>query len=367
MRTDAAVVGGGIIGSAIGYELARSGLSVSLFDSRALYGGATLAAAGLLVSGRGVAVGPLQSLTEESLALYPAWVAELERNAGVEVGFHSNAVLRVARNEREARVLVEAVERALQRGRRAQWLSPAAAAESEPLIEGVACVGAARFENEGFVNVSRLVAVLRAGIRRFGGVIFSSTVTRAVRTGPFWELKADFAEVQTEHLVLAGGFHSLPLAQQIGIALPLYPVRGLSFCVCGTSRLSRALTIGGLQIVPQSRTEVVVGSTVEREECRPAIAPKRLGELRDRSNAICPWLREGRVSAVRCGIRPASRIGRPIVGAVPGYANVVVAVGHYRSGLALAPLTAKTVQEVILGSPANEASRFFAWPRGEMR
>lgn len=368
MRTDVAVVGGGIIGSAIGYELARSGLSVRLFDSPALRGQATSAATGVLVAGRGrAAPGSLQSLIEESLALYPSWAAELEQSAGKEVGFHSNAVLRLALNEREARVLEGAMDWALRHGKRAEWLSSAAAAELEPLLRGVLCVGAARFENEGFVATSRLVAALRTGIERFGGTIVSSTVTQAVHTGRHWELQADSVRVRADHLVLAGGFSSALLAQRMDIALPLYPVRGVSFSVSGVPRLSQALILGGLQVVPQSLTEVMVGSTVERDEHLPAIAVVRLGELRHRSSAICPWLKEGSILSVRCGIRPASRIGRPIVGAVPGYSNVVVAVGHYRSGLALAPLTAKTVLENLSGGPASEVSRFFAWPPDETR
>src|SRR5712692_9650238 len=93
---DVAVVGAGVVGGSIAYELARRGASVTLLDSRGAGLGATQAAAGMLVPyiegfGR-----PLLALAARSLGMYDAFIERVARDSGIGVGYQRTGSLQVA-------------------------------------------------------------------------------------------------------------------------------------------------------------------------------------------------------------------------------------------------------------------------------
>ncbi|MCX8073470.1 MAG: FAD-binding oxidoreductase [Candidatus Binatia bacterium] len=363
MACEVAILGGGVIGSAIAYELASVGLSVVLFDDPCTVGQATRAATGLLVAGRSRTRASLQTRAiEMSLRLWTRWAKALEREASVQIGYRAGSVLRLPESPKEAENLRAAVDRASESGDTAAWLPPGAVAEMEPLVEPVARMGAAQFKSEGTVLADRLVCALRVASSRKGTVVLSEAVREVVRRGLAWEVRSAATTLSAKEIIIAAGIYSMDLAQRAGVCLPLYPVRGVGMCARVDRAPKFAVALRSLQVVPRSAVEVNIGASAERGEGNAVIVSAVLSELRKRSVSRLPWLGQSIVQTVSCGIRPASLLGRPIVSRVPGAPGLSVAVGHYRSGLALAPLTASVVREIVLGKPRSDVADFFAWP-----
>ncbi len=363
MRCDVVIVGGGIIGSAAAYELASQGVDVTVFDDPLSLGKATRAATGLLVVGRGQRVRTEHAqLLQLSLALFEPWIRGLEKRAGKELGFRRGSVLRVARTERESTRLRLAVELAVSRGEEAEWFTAEQVREAEPLLAEVEQYGAARFEIEAVVEPERLLDALRRGCQTLGVRILPEFVKGLEPTGLGWRVYGEERKVETDKVVLAAGFASIPLAQSLGLSLPLIPVRGISIAAVVPLKAQFAFTYAGLQVVPRQGTKVVVGSTLEKHEGLPVIAPAKLAELKRQSQSFFPWMARRIAVEVRCGVRPGSAIGRPIVAKVPRYPGLSVAVGHYRSGVVLAPLTGQTIREILFSERLSGASLVWRWP-----
>lgn len=363
MRYDVAIVGAGIIGSAAAYELAARGLAVVLFDALQAAGKATLAATGLLVGGHGANVdSESASLLRLSLRLFEPWVLALEQELGERLGYERGGVLRVAATDREAMRLMRAVEFAVKRGEDAQWLTEEQAREQEPLLAQATQRGVARFVTEGKVDPGRLLCGLQRIAVKLGVWLLPEAVTKLERVGARWRVRGEAHVVEANEVVLAAGFASVRLAEALGISLPLYPVRGVSFECVVPSPVPSALTCSRVQVVSRAGMKLVVGSTLEKNQSQPIIAPRALAELKRQCAKAFPWMGRASIVKARCGIRPGSKIGRPVVGRVPRYHGLTVAVGHYRSGLVLAPLTSRTIREIVLGEPLSGASEFWRWP-----
>ncbi len=363
MRYDVAIVGGGVIGSAAAYELSSRGVGVVVFDDPRAPARATSAATGLLVVGRG---GREQTeharLAELSLQLFELWVGTLERELGEDFGFRRGHVLRVAQTDREAAKLLRAVEVAVKHGGKARWLSAEEVRGAEPLLTGMPQSGAAIFETEATIDPERFLWGLRKISCRRGGQIILEPVRALRQVGFRWRVEGEERSVEVEEVVLAAGFRSMDLAESLGLSLPLYPVRGVAFASVAPREARFAVTCAGLQMVPREGQKVLVGSTVEKDEYSPVVAPAVLAALKRQLAALFPWLEQATTIQVRCGIRPGSKIRRPIVGRIPRYSGLSVAVGHYRSGLALAPLTAQTIREILFHEPSSGASEVWRWP-----
>lgn len=362
MSYDVAIVGGGVIGAAIAYELAANGVTTIVFDDPAALGKATAAATGLLLEGtRGPRDGRHASGLAASLAMYPAWVEELERQSGVHVGYKPGRVLRVALDAHEECRLRRWAEQQSSCDNGVRWLSAADVVQRELWLEGTVR-GALWHASEATVEPGALLSALWLGSARGGVALVRSRVVRLSPIGRGWEIEAQERHVSASEVVLAAGYHTAELAAGLGVSLPLRPVRGTAYAVRPGFRSAHAVLARNLRLVPRPSGDLIVGSTVEPGVADPRIGTHELAELRARSEEFFPVLRGIPIVAVWTGIRPGTPVRHPIVARVPQRPGLVIATGHHRSGFALAPLTAKVVREILCGAPDTDAGRLFAWP-----
>ena len=353
------IAGAGIIGCAIAYELSRRGVSCLLLDGRRVGMAATNAAAGILA--------PLAEFRRPdtlvnfglaSLRLYPAWVQRLrEEVPDIDVEFALDGVLRVAFDEEELAELRAGLRYRGKLGLELVELDRALIREVEPRLApdvagGLLCTQEGQVSNQLFT-----LALSRAAQSRGARVIEDCPVlgfrTRDGRVASVRTPQGDFA---CDHLVLAAGPWTRPLAGKLGVEVPTRPVRG-QMVALGRMVTPIRYVIWGPRgyLVPRANGLVFAGATVEEAGFRIRTTKRGLTQVRQAAFELVPQLRHAREHFSWAGLRPGSPDGLPILGPLPGWANVTVATGHFRSGILLAPITGELIAEAIVDARTPEA------------
>lgn len=350
---DTVVVGGGVIGLAVAYDLARRGARTIVLDRGQPAGVASLAAAGMLapVSEAEVATEAVLQLGLDSLALYPDWIAGIEECSGIDVGYRADGTLWVAVHRDEAAELAHFEETLARRGLAFERLAAAALWEREPRLSPRTLAGLS-VVNDLQVDPRLLCIGLRASIGRLGGAVRSGCEVERVRsdggglrvTGI--EGSTPIAIAAANVVVAAGAWASSGLKLPVK-GLAVRPVRGQIVRLRGEPVLQRVLRTSDCYLVPRADGELLVGSTVEEQGFDATPTAGAVHDLLRHAREIVPAIYDLTFEGVSVGLRPAFADHLPAIGAteVPG---LYLALGHFRSGILLAPVTAKLLAQCIL-------------------
>jgi len=342
---DVLVVGAGVIGLAIAREAARAGMSVRLFDRGEPGGEASGASAGILAAQlEAHEPGPMLPPALASRALYPALVAALRNESGLDVDLRRDGALVVARGAAMADELERAFHFQRAQGLAVERLDAAALRRAEPALTETALFGL-RLPDEASLDPALLVRALRLAVERAGVDIAARTEVAALRvaggrvTGV---VSTDGAAHPAGAVVVAAGAWSGALAGP-GIAPPpSEPVRGQIVAFAAPGLIRHVLHDGARYLVPRSDGRVLAGSTMERAGFDRRVTAEGLAHLAAAALALVPGLATAAFHSTWAGLRPAAPDGLPIIGpaAVPG---LLYATGHLRNGIVLAPLTARAI------------------------
>ncbi len=354
---DVIVVGGGVIGAAIAYALTRQGIACLLLEGGTLGRGASEASAGIVSPPSSSAI-PAErlELARRSFQAYPWLVAAVQEDSGLDVGYRQWGELLVAETEDEVASLRELAAWQASAGFESEWVDGKTAWEIEPLLpEGI--LGALLADEGGSLVVQRLVWALALAAAKRGARV----VERAPVAG--FEVEGErVSAVRTPQgrytagqVVLAAGAWTGQLAGQLGRLLPTLPVKGqMTLIAGGTTMLHHILgrADGAGYLVPRTDGLVWAGSTKERDEWDTRVTPAGIARCLWLVERLAPELMEGELLSMGAGLRPGTPDDEPIIGPLPGYRNVWIAAGHYRTGVQLAPATADlVVQGILSGAP----------------
>ena len=355
---DVIVVGAGIIGCAIGRELARRGARVRLIDARAVGAGATHASAGVLAPYiEAHEHGPLLDLTVRSLAMYDRFIADVRSESGLPVEFRRCGTLEIAVDDAAVARQRDAQEQYARAGVDLQGLAPDALRRREPALPDT-IAGALLVPAHGYVAVAQLTDALSWAAMRHGAEIETAhRVTAIRRSGSRIEVMTDDGTIWTaDAVVIASGSWSGQLGLAEPAAYAIRPVRGqLLRLTWHGSRLTHVIWGPDCYVVPWLDGTVLVGATMEEvgfDERTTAAG------VRDLLDAVCELIPEAwRASFVeaRAGLRPATADGLPIIGRSSEIDAVFYATGHFRNGILLAPLTAQLAADLILEGTRDPA------------
>lgn len=350
------IVGGGVVGCAIAFRLARDGCRVVLVERDAPGGGASGAAAGMIAPQAEAGAGsPLLDLGLRSRDIYPDWVEEIRALSGRDPGYRAAGLVVAALTEAEAEELAERRRWQSARGLRAEPVDRTAIVArfgevGEEIREGM------HLPDEAVVNPRRLVAGLAAGAERAGAEIRTGQGVRdiVVRSGCVRGVRIGEDRLAADLVILAAGCWTPRLARQVPDLPPVEPVRGqLVELVAGKAAPGCVLYTSAGYVVPRGE-HVVVGSTSERAgfDDRPTAAG--VEQLLSVASRLLPRLATAPFVSAWAGLRPDSPDGLPTIGfsEVPG---LLIATGHYRNGILLAPVTAELVADLVAGREPRQA------------
>jgi len=341
MAVDCLVIGGGVIGLTTAWRLAQQGFSVRVCDQSTPGREASWAGAGIMPPGYPGGLGdPLTQLTAQACALWPQLSAELLDATGIENEFHPCGGLELSLGTREDLLEYRHCWTAI--GARTQWLEPGEVQELEPAFSG----SEAAFllpDLSQVRNPRHLRALLRAC--ELAGVLITPDcpVTGwTSRNGRLDAAVTPTSEIAAGQFIVTAGAWSSQLLAQAGVAMEIVPVRGQIVLLEPSSvKLTRVIERDRRYIVPRRDGRILIGSTEEQTGFEKGNTEAGIAGLLEFAATICPALRSAPVEKCWSGLRPCAVRGRPFIGPVPGWENLLVATGHFRSGLHLSPVTAE--------------------------
>jgi glycine oxidase len=377
---DAVFVGGGVIGLASAWRAAQGGARVCVLERAEPPAGATNVAAGMLAP-----VGELSFGEPELLAMmlaaaqsWPEFVTELEAASGVRIGYLANGALVVALDRDEAGELRRRHELQQELGLATEWLTPRRCRELEPGLT-TSFVGGVHAPGDASVDPRRLALALAAALHEAGGELRTGTeVVDAIwdgkrlvgiRTAPAGAGPVDAcppyvdkrrpgscaaAEIYADAVVLCNGAWSgqtpwLPPEARP----PVRPVKGevieLQPREDGPPVATRNIASERIYLVPRDDGRLIIGATQEERGFDTTVTAGGVHELLREAYRVLPDVAEMEVAGMIAGLRPGSPDNLPIVGrgAIEG---LVLATGHFRSGIFLAPITAEAVAATLSGT-----------------
>ena len=349
-KPDITVVGAGIIGCAVAYELGRRGAHVRVLDCRDVGCGATQASAGVLAPFiEADCPGPLRSLGVRSLEMYDEFVADVVADSGNDVPYERTGTLEVATDEASLSRLERAWKGLTADGVDCRLLGRTELREAEPHLGDAAC-GALLLPSHGYVGAVALTAALcRAGARH--GVSFlTSRVARRVSAGGVGiAIETTEGPETSDAVVLAAGSWAGRVAVDGEAPLPIRPVRGqLLRLMWSGNPLVRVIWSPHCYVVPWRDGSVLVGATVEEVGFDEGATVSGVSTLLDAVSHLLPATQDAGFDQVRVGLRPGTPDDLPALGWSRTVPNLVHATGHYRNGILLAPITARLVANLVL-------------------
>ncbi|MFQ5773332.1 MAG: glycine oxidase ThiO [Kiloniellaceae bacterium] len=349
-----AIVGAGVCGLGIGWRLAQAGCPVEVFDRGAAGRGATWASAGMLAAGAEAEPGeePLLPLTRLSQKLWPAFARELETASGIAVDYRGEGTLIVALTRDDAERLRFTYDYQRDLGIDLEWLSGAEARRREPhLRPGLA--GAVFSPADHQVDNRKLALALKEAFLRAGGVLRENTRVTGIDVvaGRARGVESDGARHAADAVVLAAGAWSREIEGLPEAARPpVRPVKGQCLALRmdpAAPLLTHVLWAPKCYMVPRNDGRLIVGATVEEKGFDESLTAGGLYEMLEAAWRPLPAIEELPVDETWVGFRPTSRDDAPILGPTP-VEGLVLATGHHRNGILLAPVTAEAVGGFVL-------------------
>lgn len=345
-----AIIGCGIIGASIAFELSQfPELKVTVFDKQSPAQGSTGAALGVLM---GVishkTKGRNWHLRETSLQRYETLIPELEAVTGRKIPFNKQGILMLC-SEGEDLIKWENLiaTRRSQGWQLELWDVERVRDRCPHLYLNNQIIAAIYSSQDRQVDPTALTLALVDAAER-NGAIFEFGVP--VEAGEI------AASLEFDRLIVAAGLGSAAVTASLNQWVDIRPVLGQALHLRSTKPLGNpdfrpVITCDDVHIVPLGNQEFWVGATVEFSENGGEIQANAdmLAQVMARAIALCPALAEAEIIRKWSGLRPRPE-GRPapIIEMLPGNDRVLIASGHYRNGVLLAPATARSIREMIL-------------------
>ncbi|PFA62178.1 glycine oxidase ThiO [Bacillus sp. AFS015802] len=348
---DVLIVGGGVIGCSILYQLSKRGKKGLLIEKKQLASRASKAAAGMLGVHTELNGGsPLYRLAQNSRNMYPDLAQELIEVAGMDIEYMENGMVKVARTEEEEQNLLSAASE-MDQDEGVEWLPSPKLSAFEPLLSKKA-TGGLFIPRDGNVSALKLTNALGLASVRLGAEVkeYTDVYDFIVEGSRITGVNTSLGPYYASEIVVAGGAWSQSLMQRIGVTLHAFPVKGECFSVKYSRKLvERTIFTEGCYIVPKAGGRFLIGATEHPHTFDETISVSGLMSLMKKATDLLPDLIHAEWEQAWSGIRPQTQGGLPIIGRIEKWEGLSVATGHYRNGILLAPITGVMMADLLEG------------------
>lgn len=381
---DTAIVGGGVIGLSLAWELARRGRAVTVIERHGLMGpdpvasgasdlapSTSWAAAGILPPAHfELATDSLDRLRGFSHRIWPDWAARLQETTGIDVGLIACGGYYLAETAGEAAAMIGMTAywdeldiecRALSSEElRARLPDLASWMDKNPWLRDHPNSAAWWVPDEYQVRPPRLLKALHAACIATGVTFQIGAPVTHITDSPTGSVihheipqGSESRLVAARRVVLCGGAATGLIDATVGLQNALIPVRGQVLLLRTDSfRQPLVINMGNRYLVSRGDGYVLVGSCEEEVGFAQHTTAPMIDQLRSFATHVCPSLAKA-VEVYRwAGLRPMTFDGFPLLGHVPGRCNLFIASGHYRSGIHFSPATAVAMADLIEQRPS---------------
>ncbi len=351
---DVVIVGGGIVGLSIAYALAREGVKATILDRQEFGRAASWAGAGMIPPyTERLTTNPTLELRSWSAMLYPEWSDDLLEETAIDNGFRRTGGVDVASSKREDDELRSMAGRWRNEKVVYERLAPDDFGRVEPALNPELLVAyylpdRAQIRNPRHIRALQVSLALRgvdqAAHSEVVGFDREGDRVVAVRTkdGP----------IACGTVVVAAGAWSSGLLGRLALDVPTPPLKGqIVLLRPDRPMIRRIVEHGRMYLVPRDDHRILIGATEEASGFDDRTTEQASADLLAEAYFLCPSLAQVEVERTWAGLRPGSIDSKPYLGFAPGYSNVVVASGHKRAGIQLAPASAEVITDLILARP----------------
>lgn len=354
------ILGGGVIGLSIGYELSTRGHQVTLVDARDFAGQASWAGAGMIPpSNRETAVHPYEHLEALSNQIHREWAPRLLRETEIDNGYQTCGSLYLARSSGEVASLVGAIHEWNDRRIDNHQLDQQKLQQRFPMLANVfrdTTVSMAVFVPQAAqLHNPRHAQALLAACEINGVRLLPNCQNIQVDVGKqqIQSVLTDQGTLTGSQFVFAAGPWTEGLLSQFDVALPMQPVRGqlalyrLEKTVSARWADAPLINEGSRYLVPRADGHVLAGTTIEEVgfDCRTT--EHEVANLRAWVESIADELGAENYIKAWAGLRPGTYDGFPYLGRLADFNNAIVATGHFKAGLQTSAGTAKVIADLV--------------------
>ena len=364
-RAEVVIIGGGVTGCSIAYQLAKQGVQTVVLERTRFGGGASGATAGVISPLWHVdpEVEPMWRLGLRSLELFPRLAAELAE-AGVDPEFRQTGVLKLAFTGGEVEELRQNLAWQSGLGLGVEWLEPGEVAQREPEVNPDV-LGGVFSPNEGYVRGQRLVDALVHAASRLGAQFHQGVEVSGLRRsgGRVTGVDTPAGGIDAGQVVLAAGpWSGIPakrLREEGAPAVPVRPVKGERILLRKPGFLPRsAIRNFEAYVVPRSDGNVLVAATRLEGRFDEIVTAAGVAQLIAAATLSFPGLADAEFVSGRAGVRPATPDGMPVLGPVKDLEGFSIAAGHDAVGIMLSPATAELMAQYLLDGNAAPLEPF---------
>lgn len=364
------IIGGGVIGLSIARELHKGGVRRITIVERGRVGNeASYAAAGMLApNAEATSADEFFRFCRDSCGLFPVLADELFEETGIAIELDRSGTLYAAFTEEDSAELEEKHRWQLEAGMNVKRLSAAETLDAEPHIS-YEVRESLLYPDDWQVENRRMLDALREYASRNGIEILENVEAKQLVTenGRVLGAATETERLTANKTVLAtGAWTSFIKIGNGRMPFDVKPIRGQMISYRMTERrFNRVVCTPRGYLVPRADGRVLVGATVEDAGFDKAVTDEGVEGLRLAGTEIAPCLAGLEIDEKWSGLRPFAADGLPVLGAITGLEDVLIATAHYRNGILLSPLTAKVIAVMITRSESSELFEVFGAGRFE--
>ena len=355
------VIGAGIVGCTVAYDLAKAGARVQVIESRRPGKGATRASAGILAPYIEGHEDSFRTLGARSLGMFDDFIARLRQDSDHDVYYQRNGTFELAFTDADAIRLSALVTVLAKQGVEARWVGLERFDDFEPLASRHA-KGALLVPVHGFAAVTALTLAAAAAAERFGARLMNAVGVIRIHAAPGGRVGVETSSgsLDADRVVLAAGSWSSHVTVEGADAIPVKPIRGQLIQLRAEPGAIRRVLWGPRgYLVPWPDGTVLVGATIEDVGFDESHTDEAVQQLRDAAAEMVPSLAGAPVEDVRTGLRPRGPDDLPMLGASRVIPGLIYATAHYRNGVMFAPLTVRLVHDLVFGGAGDPALQDF--------